>query len=120
NPLPLTSRQLLGPSFQESMDSYQVGRFTDPARDFGTSYFANFERVGNILFHSHVRIESIALENHRHVAIPWGHLINTDFTDCNVTAGCLLEASEHSQCCGLSAAGRTKQNQKLTCFNLQV
>ena len=67
-----------------------------------------------------MRIQRIALENHRDVAILRRNVVDELAIDVQFTAGDVFQTSDHAQGGGLTAAGRTDQNDKFLVFDLEV
>src|SRR5207244_11505120 len=60
-----------------------------------------------------MRIERVALEDHRDLPRPRRQLVHHLTADDDVAAGLLLEARDHAQERGLAATRRPEENEKL-------
>ena len=65
-------------------------------------------------------VQRVVLENHSDIAVFGRHFGNVLTVDDEVTAGDILKAGNHTKGCGLSAARRADENDKLAVFNVQV
>ena len=65
-------------------------------------------------------VEGIVLEHHGDIPVLWGDPVDQDAVDVDLPFGDLLQPCYHPQCSGLSAAGRTYQDDELLVGNLQV
>ena len=85
----------------------------------GTAAAAATQSEPEVVANAEMRIQRIALEHHRHIALGrpqlgYSLLPHQDFT----RTGCLKACHQPEQG-ALTAAGRTDQNQKFTIFNRQ-
>src|SRR5689334_3337896 len=69
--LALAARQLLRIAAQERLESQHGGCRFDLALDFVLRRLAELEAKTEILLDGHLRIERVALEHHRYVAVRW-------------------------------------------------
>ena len=69
-----------------------------------------------------MREKGVVLEYHRHAAVSAGNIVDYLAAHMQGTGGYILQAGNHAQGGGLSAAGRSKQNQPLTFpdFHIQI
>ena len=65
-------------------------------------------------------IQGVVLEDHRDIAIPCRHLIDTLAIDTEVALGDVLETGNHSESGTFAAARWANQYHKLTVFNDQI
>ena len=75
---------------------------------------------GHVVVDRHVRIERVALEDHRNVAVFGRDVVDAAVTDVQVTTADLFESGDHAQCGALAAARRTDQHQELLVADLNV
>jgi hypothetical protein len=66
-----------------------------------------------------VRVERVALEHHRDVAIARRHVVDDPVADAERALGDLLEACDHPQGGRLAAPGRAYENHELAVLDLQ-
>ena len=83
-------------------------------------HLAELEAEGEVVAHGHVRVQRVALEDHRDVAILGGHVVDHPVADAEFAGGDLLEPGDHPQAGGLAAAGRTDQDHVLAVRDLEV
>ena len=60
-------------------------------------YAARDERHGDVLEHRQVRVESIVLEHHRHVAVLRRQFVDADAVEQDITEGYRLKSGKHPQ-----------------------
>ena len=75
---------------------------------------------GQVVIHGHVGIQSIVLEDHGDVTVLGGHVVDQTAADVQLAFGNLFQTGDHTQGSGLTAAGRTDQNDKFLVLDLQV
>src|SRR4030095_14059849 len=102
-------------------DAEQLGNFRF---DLRFRKFLEFEAVGNVLRHCHVRPDRIALKDHRHVAPLWPYQMrrgrNDLAADPNFPRVRLQEAGEQTQRRGFAAAGGTEERYEFPVTDFQV
>ena len=67
-----------------------------------------------------MRIQRVVLENHGDVAVLRSDVIAQTAVDIQFAVGNILQAGDHAQRGGFSAAGRADQHDKFLVRNLQV
>ena len=75
----------------------RLGGFLDAPVDLGLGDLAQLQAEGEVVAHRHVRVERVALEDHRDVAILRRDIVDDSVADVEVAAGDLLEPGEHAQ-----------------------
>ena len=83
-------------------------------------YVTHDQTEGHVLVNGHVRVQSVVLEDHRDVAVLRGNVVDQTVTDVHLAAGDLLQTGDHTQGGGLTAAGRTDENDKFLIRDFQV
>src|SRR6185437_4025146 len=68
--------------------------------------------------HRHVRVQGVALEDHRDVAILRGYVVDPAVADVDVARRGLFEAGDQAQRGALATARRTDENQELLVVDL--
>jgi hypothetical protein len=68
--LALTSRELTRFAVEQHLELEHAGDRVDALDDLPLRHFAHFQAQPEVVAHTHVRIERVALEDHRHVSIP--------------------------------------------------
>jgi len=120
DPLALAAGELLRLALQVLGDAEDVGRLLHPAVHFVARRLADLEAELQVLPHRHVRIERVALEHHRDVAVLGRHVVDHPAADRDGAAGDLLQAGDHAQRRRLAAAGGADQHHELLVVDLQV
>ena len=67
--LALAAGQLLRLAIEQLLELDGLGRLVDPALDLGLGDLAQLQPEGEVVADRHVRVERVALEDHRDVAI---------------------------------------------------
>ena len=67
-----------------------------------------------------MRIERIALENHRDAALTWGQMVHDCAADQDLTRGRLLKPGDHAQQRGLAGTGGAEEHEELALASLQI
>src|SRR4029453_5334963 len=92
----------------------------DPALDVGLRRLAQLQPEGEVVVDAHVRIEGVALEDHRDVAVLRGHLVHDPVADQEASIGDLLQSGDAPKRGGLPAAGWTYQADELAIADLEI
>ena len=117
--LPLAAGELLGLSVQERLDAQDLRRFVHAVVNLGFWVSAQPEPEGHVLNHRHVRIEGVALKDHRDVPVFRGDVVHDSLRDRDFPPGDLLQTSHHPKRRGLSAAGWADQDHEFLVGDLQ-
>ena len=67
-----------------------------------------------------MRIQSVVLEYHRDISVLWLNVIYQLAVDVQLTRGNILQTCDHTKGSGLTAAGRTYEDDKFLICNLKV
>ena len=118
--LALAAGQSLGLALQILGDVQDLCGLLHPAVDLILGHLAQLQGEGHVLIHGHVGIEGVALEHHGDVTVLGLHIVDHAVTDAQLAVGNLLQAGDHPQGGGLTAARGAYQNDKLLIRNLQV
>ena len=118
--LALPAGQLLRLAIEQLLELDGLGRLVDPALDLGLGDLAQLEPEGEVLAHRHVRVERVALEDHRDVAILGRDVVDDAVADPQRPGGDLLEAGDHPQAGRLAAARWSDQDHEFAVADLQV
>src|SRR5688500_11519760 len=78
------------------------------------------KRIGDIAEYRHVWIEGVTLEYHADVAFAWWHLIHNLLTKADIARCWFIDASNHEQCCGFTAAGWSQKGDKFPILNIKI
>ena len=120
NTLALAAGQSLRLAVEQMLDVQHAGGFTHALVDLVLRGLAQLKAESHVLVNRHVRIQSIVLEHHRDIAVLRGNVIHQAVTDVQLALGDLLQAGDHAQRGGFTAAGRADENDKLFVFDLKV
>ena len=71
--------------------------------------FEILKREHDVFTHCQVRIKGIVLEDHGDISVLRCYIVNSDVIDIEIASCDVFKSCNHSQCCGLSASGRTYQ-----------
>ena len=67
-----------------------------------------------------MRVERIGLEDHGHVAIAAGHMLDFAISDQDATGGDILETGDHSQRRRLAATRWPEKNNEFSGFDREI
>ena len=113
DPLALAAGQLSGLAVQKVAQVKDFRGLLDLAGDLGLLHLRQGERERDVLPHGHVRVERIGLEHHRDVTVLGRLVVHPFAADAQLARRDLLQAGNHVQRRGLSAAGRADQDDEL-------
>ena len=92
----------------------------DALVDLGLRHLLDAQAEGDVLVHAQVRVERVALEHHRDVAVARRHVVDDALADADRALGDRLEAGEHAQRSRLAAAGRPDEHHELAVRDVEV
>jgi hypothetical protein len=118
--LPLPAGELLRLAVEELLELEDPCRIVDALLDLGLGDLAQLEAEGEVVANRHVRVERVALEHHRDVAVLGGHVVDDLVADAQRALGDLLEPGDHPQARGLAAARRADEDHELAVTDLEV
>ena len=119
DPLPLPSGQLARLAREERCDAEERRSLGDAPLDLGPRQAPHLQREGEVPAHVLVRVESVALEDHRHVALGGREAVHLRAVDAHRSAGRLVETGDEIQGRRFAAARGTHQRQELAVGDLQ-
>ena len=111
--LTLAARESARLALEEVLDLEDARRALDPLLDFLLRQLVELEAEGEVLLDGHVRIERVALEHHRDVALLRRQVVDDAVADPDLAVSDLLEARNHAQGGRLAAAGGADENHQL-------
>ena len=91
-----------------------------PGLDFFFRKLGNFQAIGHVVIHAHVRVQRVVLENHGDISLGWFQLIDYAFTNGHSTCSDGLQARHHAQQRGFAAARWPDDDDKLAIVNLST
>ena len=120
NTLTLTAGESLRLTVEQVLDVEDAGSLFNAALDLILRSLAELKTECHILENGHMGIKSVVLENHCDVAILRSDVVDQLVTDVEFAVGNLLKAGDHTQGGGLTASGRTDEDDKFLVLNLQT
>ena len=114
---PESSLGLRSSSFSSCEDARGV---VDALLDLGLGDLAQLEAEREVVADRHVRVERVALEHHRDVAVLGGDVVDDLVADPQRAVGDLLEPGDHPQARRLAAARRPDEHHELAVADLEV
>ena len=107
-------------ALQELLDLQGLRRVLDALLDLLLRHLVEAKAERQVVLDRHVRVERVALEDHRDVAFLRSQVVDDLVADPELAAADLLEAGDHAQRGRLAAAGRADENHQLAVLDLQV
>jgi hypothetical protein len=80
----------------------------------------HFETEGDVVAHTHMRIERVGLEHHREPALAGRRLRHIDAVDHDRARGHILEPGDEAEQGGLAAARRADQHDELAVGDVEI
>ena len=118
--LPLAAGKRPGQPIQVVRQTQDFRGLLHPLLDHVLVHTLQRQAEGDVVKNRHLRIQRVALENHRHFPVPGALLVGPHPVDQEIAAGNVLQPGDHPQRRGLSAAGGPDKNDKLTLIDFQV
>ena len=97
-----------------------LGRLVDLGVDLLLRALRELQRERDVVAHGHVRVQRVALEDHRDVAVARGLLVDDLAADPQLAGRDVLEPRDHVQRGRLPAARRPDEDHELPVADLQV
>ena len=118
--LALAARQLAGLAVEHGGELEQFGHLGHLGLDDVLVGLAQLHRERDVLLDGHVRVERIALEHHRDVALLRAPIVDDHVVDQQLAARDVLEAGDHAQHGALAAARGADEDEELAVVDVQV
>jgi hypothetical protein len=118
--LPLTARERARLPLQELLDLEDPGRAENALVDLTLRRLSQLETEREVVVDGHVRVERVALEDHRHVAVLRRQVVDDAVADLDLARADLLQAGEHPQRRRLPATGRPDEHHELPVGDLEI
>ena len=118
--LTLAAGQGPGQTIQVVRQAQDSRDFLDPLLNDILVHPLQRQAEGDVVVDGHLGIQGIALEHHGDLPLPGSLLIGPYAVDQEFAAGDVLQAGNHPQGRGLSAAGGSDENHELALLNFQI
>src|SRR3972149_11267142 len=96
-----------------------LGAVFAPPVDVRLGDLPKLEPEGHVVPDAHMRVQGVALEDHRDVTILGGHVVDDAIADEDGALGDLLKPGDHAQAGGLAAPGRADEDHELSVQDLE-
>ena len=120
DPLALAARQVLRRAVQVLRQVQDLGRAADLLLDLGLVDVGQPQRKRHVVGHAHVRVQRVALEHHRQVALARRQLGDVAPVELDAAAADLGQPGDHAQQRRLAAARRADEDDELALLDRQV
>jgi len=120
HPLPLTAGELPGLALQQPVDAEHLCRPLHLAGDAVPGCALRLEREGDVLCHREMRVERVALEDHRDLPGARREIVDQPPADQDVAGGLGLQSGDHPEQRGLSTTRRPEEHQELALVDREV
>ncbi len=117
--LTLAAGQRLRLAVQQMLQIQNFSYFMNLPVDFVLRHLLKRQSERHILVNRHMRIQRVALENHRNIAVLRRNVIDAALADIHITVRDLLKTCNHTQRSRFTAAGRADQHDKFLCPRFQ-
>ena len=107
-------------ALEERLEVEDAGGVLDAALDLVLRDLLDAEAEGDVLEDGEVRVERVALEHHRDVAIARRHVVHDAIADPEHAARDLLEPGDHPERGRLAATGRADEDHELTVYDVEI
>ena len=107
-------------AIEQLVQAKDLARVRDASFDLVLRRLAQLQPKGEVVIDAHVRIERVALEDHRDVAVLGGDVVHDPVADQEPAVADLLQSGHAAQCCRLATSGRSHQDQELAIVDLEV
>ena len=118
--LALTAGQRARLSLQVRLEPEDARRLLHARVDLGLLLLAKLEPEGDVVVDREMRIERVALEDHRDVAVAGGHVVHDAVADAQDPLADLLEPGHHPEGGRLAAPRRPDENHELAVFDAEA
>ena len=120
NTLLLTTGKSLRISVKQVGNIKYAGCFFNLALDCFLRYLAELKTECHIVKNGHMRIQSVVLEHHRNISVLWSDVVYELVADEKLAFRDFLKTCNHTQSSGLTATGRTYEDNKFSIFDFQT
>ena len=95
DPLPLPARERARLAVEVGVEAEQLRSLVDALVDLLLVELLQLQAEADVVVDGQVRVERVALEDHRDVAVARGHVVDDPIADLQLALGDLLEARDH-------------------------
>ena len=118
--LALAAGQVGGLALELVGDAQQLGGLLHLAPDLLGRHALAAQRKAHVPGDRHVRVQRVVLEDHRHVALARGQVVDDDVVDEDLAVGDRLEPGDHAQQRRLAAARGPDEDHELPVGDVQI
>ncbi len=118
--LPLSAGELRGLALHQLTEPEGFGRGAHQLLALGRRQLAALQRELDVPLHGHVRVQRVALEHHRDVAILGLDVVDDAIADADVAVRRILEPRDHPEGGGLPAARRPEKHEEFVVLGLEI
>ena len=120
HPLPLSARELARIALEQMREVQHAGGLVDLRGDLGRGFLAQLQAEAHVVANVEMRIQRVALEHHRDVALARLEVVDAAIADDDVARRDRLESGDHPQQRGLAAPRRADQHRELAVGDVEV
>ena len=120
NTLTLTTGESLRLSVKQMADVEDLSGFFHAAIDLCLGILSELQTECHVLTNRHMGIKSVALEHHGDVSVFRGNVVGKGVANVKLAFADVFQTSDHTQGGGLTASGRTDEDDKFFIFDLEV
>ena len=114
DPLALSAGERARLALEEGVEAEHPRRLLHPLVDLVLVHLLQLQAEGDVVVDGEVRVERVALEDHRDVAVARRDVVDDAVADLELTLGDVLEPGDHPERCRLAAARGADQDHELT------
>src|SRR5512143_712965 len=118
--LALAAGELARSAVEIRREAEVLGRVAEPLVRLRPRHLAHLEAEGEVLADRHVRVERVALKDHRDVAVARGDAVHDPSADRDRALAGLVEAGDEAQGGRLAASRRAHEDEELAGGNLEI
>ena len=118
--LALATREFAWLAVQQRAQLQDVGGLVDPRINLVLGQLGDFQTIGHVVVHAHVRIQGVVLKDHGDVTLGGLQRIDQTATDVHFAFGDVFEPRHHAQQSALAAAAGAHDDDEFTVCNLHV
>ena len=118
DPLALPAAQLTRLPVHQGLDLKELRGPRDPLRDFLSREPRVLQRERHVLEHGHMRVQRVALEDHRDVSLLWVQAVHEPVSDVDLAFRDVLESGDAAKRGRLPATGGAQKHDELPVLDL--